>query len=151
LGATFFSGEGRGDGEGSGVSAGVGDGVSSAADVGDGLVFFRFDFFFGVGLGDGVGEAFFRFGEAVGDGVGVGFFAVRLRCFRVGVGDGWKSFLIFVSNDSSAAFAVGIAPNNSAKIRSHFIPVSFRAKSRNLWLLLQLPFGCREMSPLRST
>ena len=70
-----------------------------------GDAFLRFDFAFGPGLGDGVGEIFFCFGEAVGDGLGVGFFAERFRCFRVGVGVGVgsKIFLIFVPNDSSAA------------------------------------------------
>jgi len=72
----------------------------------------RFDFAFGVGVGDGVGEIFFRFGEAVGDGLGVVFFAERFRCLRVGagVGVGARIFLIFVPNDSSAAPGVTIAP-----------------------------------------
>jgi hypothetical protein len=43
---------------------------------------------FGVAVGEGVGEAFFRLGEAVGDGVAVGFFVECFRCLRVGVGSG---------------------------------------------------------------
>jgi hypothetical protein len=72
----------------------------------------RFDFVFGVGLGDGVGEVFLRFGEAVGEGLGVGFFAERFRCLRVGagVGVGARIFLIFVPNDSSAALGMTIMP-----------------------------------------
>ena len=72
----------------------------------------RFDFVLGVGLGDGVGDIFFRFGEAVGDGLGVAFLADRFRCLRVGagVGVGARIFLIFVPNDSSAAPGVTIAP-----------------------------------------
>jgi hypothetical protein len=106
----------------SGVSVGLGDGVS----VGVGVVLLRIDLLFGVAVGEGVGEAFFRFGEAVGDGVGVGFFADRFRRFRAGVGVGVvvKNFLIFVPNDSSAACPASIAPNKIAKIRSHFIDQS---------------------------
>lgn len=72
-------------------------------------------------VGDGVGEAFFRLGEAVGDGVAVGFFPERLRCLRdgVGVGVGARIFLIFVPNDSSAAFAACSVPNNIAAMRNH--------------------------------
>jgi hypothetical protein len=126
LGAPFFSGVGGALAEGvavaSGVSVGLGHGVSSGDAVGDGDAFLRFDFLFGVGLGDGVGEAFFCFGDAVGDGVGVGFFPEPFRCLRVGagVGVGAKIFLIFVPNDSSAAFAASIAPNKIAMIKSHF-------------------------------
>jgi hypothetical protein len=77
--------------------------------VGD--AFLRFDFVFGVALGDGVGELFFRFGEAVGDGLGVAFFVELFLCLCVGVGVGVaKIFLIFVPNDSSAALGVTIAP-----------------------------------------
>src|SRR5207249_11745740 len=113
-----------------GVSAGVGGGLSSAAGLGDGLGFLRFDLLFGVGppaslcealragLGVGVGEAFFCFRSAGGDGVGVAFF---LRCLRIGVGDGSKTFLIFAPSDSSAASAAPSAPNNIAKIKSHFM------------------------------
>ena len=78
----------------------------------------RFDLLFGVAVGDGLGEAFFRFGEASGDGVGVGFF---FRCLRVGVGVGSKTFLIFVPNDSSALLGSINTPNNSANSKSHFI------------------------------
>ena len=78
----------------------------------------RFDFVFGVGLGDGVGEAFFCFGEVSGDGVGVAFF---FRCLRIGVGAGSETFLIFVPNDSSAASAAQSTPNSIAKIKSHFM------------------------------
>jgi len=97
--------------------------------VGVGDAFLRFDLLFGIGLGDGLGEAFFCFGEASGDGVGVAFF---FRCLRVGVGDGSKTFLIFVPSDSSAASAAQNAPNNIATIKRYFIALSFRAKSRNL-------------------
>ena len=74
----------------------------------------RFELFFGVG--DGVGEAFFRLVEAVGDGVGVAFFVERFRCLRdgVGLGFGSRTFLIFVPNDSSAAFASWSMPNSIA-------------------------------------
>ena len=78
----------------------------------------RFDLLLGVAVGDGLGEAFFRFGEVSGDGVGVGFF---FRCLRVGVGDGSKTFLIFVPSDFSAASAAQSAPNSIAKIKSHFM------------------------------
>ena len=78
----------------------------------------RFDLLLGVPVGDGLGEAFFRFGEVSGDGVGVGFF---FRCLRVGVGDGSKTFLIFVPNDSWAAGAASTAPKKITRIRSHFI------------------------------
>src|SRR5690242_9087139 len=103
FGQAFFPGA-RSEDKGVGFSAGVGEGVSVAAadsvgaGVEDGCL--RFDLLFGVGLG--VGEAFFCFGEVSGDGVGVAFF---LRCLRVGVGDGSKTFLIFVPSDSSAASA----------------------------------------------
>ena len=78
----------------------------------------RFDLLFGVGDGDGLGEAFFGFGEVSGDGVGVAFF---FRCLRVGVGDGSKTFLIFVPSDSWAALAAYGALNRIAIIRSHFM------------------------------
>ena len=84
----------------------------------------RFDLLFGVGDGDGLGEAFFRFGEVSGDGVGVGFF---FRCLRVGVGDGSKTFLIFVPTDSSAARPAYGALNRIAVIRSHFMIVAARS------------------------
>jgi hypothetical protein len=76
----------------------------------------RFDLLFGVAVGAGVGEAFFRFGEVSGEGVGVAF---CFRCFRLGVGDGWKAFLIFVPNDSSAARGVSMAPSKIAIIKIH--------------------------------
>jgi hypothetical protein len=69
---------------------------------------------FGVGVGEGVGEAFFRLGEVVGDGAGVGFFFELFLCLRTGVGDGAKTFLIFVPSDSSAAGAVE-APDKSPR------------------------------------
>ena len=78
----------------------------------------RFDLLFGVAVGDGLGEAFFCFGEGVGDGVGVVFFFL---CLRLGVGDGSKTFLIFVPDDSSTALEMEIVLNRIAKIRSHFI------------------------------
>ncbi len=78
----------------------------------------RFDLLLGVG--DGVGEAFFCFGEAVGVGVGVVFF---FRCLRdeLGVGSGSKVFLIFEPNDSWAEGAASTAPNKITRIRNHFI------------------------------
>ncbi len=107
LGQAFFPGAGRSGGEGVGFSAGLGDGVSVAAGdsvgVGVGDVFLRFDLLL-VGLGDGVGEAFF------------------FRCLRVGVGAGSKTFLIFVPNDSSAASAAE-APNKSAPSKKQRIIV----------------------------
>jgi hypothetical protein len=131
LGAPFFSGVGRALTEGvvvgCGVSVGLGDGVSSGVTVvdGDALggvvrdLFLRFDFVSGVGLGEGVGEAFFRLGAALGDGLGVDFFAVDFRCFRagVGVGVGSKIFLIFAPSDSSALPDAAIDPKQSAAIR----------------------------------
>ena len=124
MAAPFFPGAGRLEGDG--VSAGLGDGVSVAAGdslgVGVGDIFFLFDLLFGVGVGDGVGEAFLFFGEVTGDGLGVALFDERFRCLRAGLGVGVaKIFLIFVPNDSSAASAAQIAPNNIATIRSHFI------------------------------
>ena len=65
--------------------------------MGVGDPFLRLDLLLDVGLGDGVGEAFFCFGELSGAGVGVDFF---FRCLRLGVGDGSKTFLIFVPKDS---------------------------------------------------
>ena len=64
-----------------------------------GDAFLRFDLLLGVG--DGVGEAFFDFGEAVAVGVGVGCFAECLRCL--------------------AEVATSTAPNKITRIRSHFI------------------------------
>jgi hypothetical protein len=88
--------------------------------VGVGDARLRFDLDFGVGLGDGVGEIFLCRGEVVGDGLGVVFFAERFRCLRVGAGVGVDAriFLIFVPNDSSAAFAAWSVPNEIAAIRS---------------------------------
>jgi len=119
LGAPLFSAPGRGEREGLGVSDGLGAGLSSGVAVGVGDAFLRFDFVLGVAVGDGVGEIFLCFGEAVGEGLGVVFFAERFRCLRVGVGVavGARIFLIFVPNESSAAFATSIAPNNRAKIK----------------------------------
>ncbi len=119
MGQAFFPEARVPEGGGAGVSAGVGDGLSSAAGLGDGLGFLRFDLLFGVGLGEGVGDALFCFGEVSGDGVGVAFF---LRCLRVGVGAGSKTFLIFVPNDSSAASAAE-APNKSAPSKKQRIIV----------------------------
>ncbi len=118
MGAPFFSAPGRGDREGLGVSVGLGTGLSSGVAVGVGDFFLCFRFVSDVGLGDGVGETFFRFGEAVGDGLGVAFFGERFRCLRgAGVGVA-KIFLIFVPNESSAAFAAWSVPNEIAAIRS---------------------------------
>jgi hypothetical protein len=78
----------------------------------------RFDFVFGVAVGDGVGETFLCFGEGVGDGLGVAFFPELFLCLRFGVGVGVaKIFLIFVPNDSSAAFGVTIKPRQIAPSR----------------------------------
>jgi len=84
--------------------------------VGD--AFLRFDFVFGVAVGDGVGETFLCFGEAVGDGLGVAFFVERFRCLRGGGVGVAKIFLIFVPNDSSAAFVASVTPKNSAESKS---------------------------------
>jgi hypothetical protein len=133
LGAPFFSPLGCGEREGPGVSVGLGAGLSSGVAVGVGDPFLRFDFGLGVVLGDGVGEVFRWLGEAAGDGLGVAFFVELFFCFRFGVGVGVaKIFLIFVPNDSSAVADSAHALNEIARIRSHFIPVSFRAKSTNL-------------------
>jgi len=83
--------------------------------VGD--LFLRFLVVSGVGLGDGVGEAFSRSGEVVGDGLGVDFFGVRFRCFRAGVGVGSRIFLIFAPNDSSALPGATILPKQIETIR----------------------------------
>ena len=108
--------------------------MTVADGVGVGAAFFRFDFAFGVALGDGagetlffltvavgdgVGEAFLGFGEAVGDGLGVDFPVARFRCFRAGVGVGVasKTFLIFVPNDSSAASGAAVVPAKIATVR----------------------------------
>ena len=103
-----------------GVSVGLGEGISSGGAVGDGVAFLCFDFLFGVGLGEGVGEIFFCRGEVVGDGVGVVFSAERFRCLRVGagVGVGAKTFLIFVPIDSSAASAMRTALNSITTIKN---------------------------------
>ena len=99
-----------------GVSVAEGDSVAE----GLGEAFLRFDF--GVGLGDGVGEAFFCLRSGAGDGVGVAFFPELFLCLRVGAGVGVaKIFLIFVPNDSSAASAAQSAENSIARIRSHFM------------------------------
>jgi hypothetical protein len=120
LGAPLFSAPGCGEREGLGVSDGLGTGLSSGVAVGVGDAFLRFDFVLGVAVGDGVGEIFLCFGEAVGEGLGVVFFAERFRCLRVGVGVavGARIFLIFVPNESSAAFAAWSVPNEIAAIRS---------------------------------
>ncbi len=77
-----------------------------------------FDLLFGVGDGVGLGEAFFCFGELSGDGVGVDFF---FRCLRLGVGDGSKTFLVFVPGDSSAACAGQTTANKMTRIKIHFM------------------------------
>ena len=113
LGAPFLPGGGDGLEVCCGVSVGLGEGISS---VGDGVAFLCFDFLFGVGLGEGVGEIFF----CLGDGVGVVFSAERFRCLRVGagVGVGAKTFLIFVPIDSSAASATRTALNSITTIKN---------------------------------
>ena len=90
--------------------------------MGVGVLLLRFDLLLGVAVGDGLGEAFFRFGEAVGDGVGVGFFVECFRCLRLGVGlgSGSRIFLIFLPNDSSAAFATWSVPIEIARTRRSF-------------------------------
>jgi len=125
LGAPFLPGGGDGLEVCCGVSVGLGEGISS---VGDGVAFLCFDFLFGVGLGEGVGEIFFCRGEVVGDGVGVVLLAERFRCLRVGagVGVGAKIFLIFVPTDSSALPDVANAPNNIATIKSALSVVLYR-------------------------
>jgi hypothetical protein len=105
----------------------VGDGVSvsdgDSAGVGVADAFLCFDLLLGVAVGEGVGKAFFCFGEVAGDGVGVAFF---FRCLRLGVGDGSKTFLIFVPADSSAGTATSVAPKVRIKSRIHFISRSAR-------------------------
>ena len=108
--------------------------MTVADEDGVGDAFLRFDFAFGVtvgdgvgetifslgvAVGDGVGEAFLGFGEAVGDGLGVDFPVARFRCFRdgVGVGVASKTFLILVPNDSSAASGAAVVPAKIATVR----------------------------------
>ena len=111
----------------------------------------RFDLLFGVG--DGVGEAFFRLAEAVGYGVGVGFLVERFRCLRdgVGLGSASKTLLIFVPNDSSAEGATLTAPNEISKIRIHFITrrCSVRCPQRRFGRSHRA--GCAEDSPRYSS
>ena len=90
-----------------------------------------------VSFGVGLGEAFFRrFGDAVGvgdafvfdlaRGLGVGeiFFLVILRCLRgVGVGVGWKIFLILSPNDCSAASATRESVQTAAIARTTRQPI----------------------------
>ena len=81
-----------------------------------GDAFLRFDFVFGVAVGEGVGEVFLCLGEAVGDGLGVVFLVDPFRCLR-GAGVGLvKIFFIFVFNESWAALAAYGAPNSIATI-----------------------------------
>ena len=119
MGAPFFSAAGRSEREGLGVSVGLGTGFSSGVAVGVGEALLRFDFVFGVAVGDGVGDVFLCFGEAVGD-------AFLVECFRclgvgAGVGVGSKIFLIFVPNDSSDALIAWTVLSNIATISSHLI------------------------------
>ena len=99
----------------------------------------RFDLLLAVG--DGVGETFFRLAERVGDGVGVVFFDERFRCLRdeVGLGSGSRTFLIFVPNDSSAAFASWSMPNS----------IAATTNNRNvLWKSMNLVGGLIRSLPL---
>ena len=123
MGAPFFSAAGRSEREGLGVSVGLGTGFSSGVAVGVGEALLRFDFVFGVAVGDGVGDVFLCFGEAVGDGVGDAFLVECFRCLGVGagVGVGSKIFLIFVPNDSSDALIAWTVLSNIATISSHLI------------------------------
>ena len=111
----------------------------------------RFDVLFGVG--DGVGEAFFRFAEAVGDGVGVGFFVECFRCLRLGVGLGSDSraLLIFVPNDSSAEGAASTAPNKITRIKSHFISRCCSVRCSQRRFASSSSAGCPEDSARYST
>ena len=104
----------------------------------------RFDLLLGVAAGDGLGEAFFCFGELAGDGVGVALF---FRCLRVGVGDGSKAFLIFVPNDSWAGRAASMAPNQIAKIRSHFITRCCSVRCPQRRIESSQLVGCAEDQP----
>ena len=118
MGAPFFCAVGRGEREALGVSVGLETALSSGVAVGVGDALLRFDFAFGVGLGDGVGEIFLCLGEAVG----VAFLAELVLCFRCGdgVGVGARIFLIVVPNDCSPAPGVTIMPKQivaSRKIR----------------------------------
>ena len=116
FGALFFSAPRCGEREGLGVSLGLGTALSSGVAAGVGDAFLRF--VFAVAVGDGLGETFLCFGEAVGDGLGVGFFVERFRCLRGGGVGVAKIFLIFVPNDSSAAFVASVTPKNSAESES---------------------------------
>ena len=111
----------------------------------------RFDLLFGVG--DGVGEPFFRFAEAVGDGVGVGVGVECFRCLRLGVGLGSDSraLLIFEPNDSSAEGAATTAPNKITKIKSHFISRCCRVRSPQRRFESSGSAGCPEDSARYST
>jgi len=112
-----------------GVSVDSGVGVSVGEGVGEGLCFFLAE---GVADSSGVGvsEGFLRrleltdglgddFGLAFTDGVGdvdAFFVDVFLRCFRgVGVGVGWRIFLILSPSDSSLA-SVGRAKMQTVAI-----------------------------------
>ena len=104
----------------------------------------RFDFVFGVAVGDGVGETFLCFGEAVGDGLGVGFFVELFRCLRGGGVGVAKIFLIFVPNDSSAVPGVPITPKQivaSRRIRRIILIArnNQRASSCRIALLRRIP------------
>ncbi len=141
LGHPFFPRPASEDSFGLADGVAVADGDPSGVGVGD--AFFRFDLPFGVEVGDGVGEAFFRFGEAVGVGSGVVFF---FRCLRDGVGDGSKTFLIFVPNDSWADAATSTTPKKITQIRSHFITrrCSVRCPQRRIGFSSSV--GCAEDS-----
>jgi len=134
-GAPFFLAVAAGVGVGVSVDSGVG--VSVGEGVGEGLCFFVAE---GVAdsSGVGVGEGFLRrvdlpegvaddFAFAFPDGVGEAdsfFVDLFLRCFRgVGVGVGWKTFLILSPSDSSLASVVrpkmetaAIVQNNRAAV-----------------------------------
>lgn len=116
-----------------GVSVGCGVGVSVGEGVGEGLRFFLVEGVAdssGVGVGegflrrleltDGLGDDFpFGFTDGVGD---PDFFLVDvvLRCFRgVGVGVGWKTFLILSPSDSSFASVVRVKMQTAAITQSN--------------------------------
>ena len=98
VGEDFFFFPGEGDGELFGLGVGLGVSDSSGVGLGEGCFLAELLFFFGEGLADGSGVAFF-FGD--GAGVGDAFFCDKaFRFFGGGVGS--KTRLILSPNDCSA-------------------------------------------------
>jgi hypothetical protein len=130
-----------------GVSVDSGVGVSVGEGVGEGLCFFLAE---GVAdsSGVGVGEDFLRrleLTDGLGDDVaftdGVGeadslCVDVFLRCFRgVGVGVGWRIFLILSPSDSSLASAVRAKMQTAAIGQSNRAAVACAVPSAPVWIL----------------